>query len=55
MEKRLAPKGLQIVGVHTPEFEHEKVRSNIAAKIKEFKLSHPVMIDNDFSYLVLLH
>ena len=50
MEARLAPKGLQIIGVHTPEFEHEKIKSNIEAKIREFGLHHPVMIDNDFSY-----
>lgn len=50
MEKRLRDKGLQVIGVHTPEFENEKVKENIMAKIKEFKLSHPVMIDNDFSY-----
>ncbi len=50
MEKRLKPQGLQIVGVHTPEFEHEKVKANIIKKIDEFDLHHPVMIDNDFSY-----
>jgi len=50
MEARLAPQGLQIIGVHTPEFEHEKIKSNIEAKIREFGLHHPVMIDNDVSY-----
>lgn len=50
MEARLEPKGLQIIGVHTPEFEHEKIRENIVNKIGEFGLQHPIMIDNDFSY-----
>ena len=50
MEARLEPRGLQVIGVHTPEFDHEKIRKNIEAKIAEFKLHHPVMIDNDFSY-----
>ncbi len=50
METRLAPQGLQIIGVHTPEFENEKIKDNIVAKVKEFGLYHPVMIDNDFSY-----
>ena len=50
MEERLEPRGLQVVGVHTPEFDHERVRKNVAAKIKEFGLHHPVMLDNDFSY-----
>ena len=50
LEQRLQPRGLQVIGVHSPEFEHEKVRANVAAKIREFQLTHPVMIDNDFSY-----
>lgn len=50
LEAELAPEGLQVIGVHTPEFAHEKVRKNVAAKIEEFMLHHPVMMDNDFSY-----
>ncbi|MGV0005955.1 MAG: redoxin domain-containing protein [Candidatus Porifericomitaceae bacterium WSBS_2022_MAG_OTU9] len=50
LEQRLAPKGLQVIGVHTPEFEHEKVRANVVAKVKEFGLDHPVMLDNEFTY-----
>lgn len=50
MEKRLAGKDFQVIGVHTPEFSHEKIRSNIEEKVKEFELHHPIMIDNDFSY-----
>ena len=50
MEARLEPQGLQIVGAHSPEFDHEKVRANVQKKIREFGLMHPVMIDNDFSY-----
>ncbi len=50
LEKRLKPEGLQIIGVHTPEFEHEKIRKNIANKALEFELHHPIMIDSDFSY-----
>jgi thiol-disulfide isomerase/thioredoxin len=50
MEERLSPEGLEVLGVHSPEFAHEKVRKNIIAKVREFSLEHPVMIDNDFSY-----
>lgn len=50
VETRYGPRGLQVIGVHTPEFEREKVRANIVEKVAEFKLPHPVMIDNDFSY-----
>ncbi len=50
MEKRLLEKNFQVIGVHTPEFENEKVRKNIEAKVKEFELHHPIMIDSDSSY-----
>ena len=50
VEKRFAKQGLVVIGVHTPEFEHEKIRANVVQKVKEFDLRHPVMIDNDYSY-----
>ena len=50
MEKRLVDKGLVVVGIHTPEFIHEKNRNTVRSKIKEFKLQHAVMIDNDMTY-----
>ena len=50
MDNRLDKENFQIIGVHTPEFENEKIRENIVAKVEEFKLHHPVMIDNDSSY-----
>lgn len=50
LEKKYENQAFQIIGVHTPEFDHEKIPANIKAKVKEFKLHHPVMIDNDFSY-----
>jgi thiol-disulfide isomerase/thioredoxin len=50
LEGRFESKGLRVIGVHTPEFAHEKVKSNVMAKIKEFGLHRPVMMDNDFAY-----
>ncbi len=50
LEKKYQNNGFQIIGIHTPEFKHEKLRSNIEHKAREFKLHHPIMIDNDFSY-----
>ncbi len=50
MENRLDMEDFQVIGVHTPEFENERVRKNIEAKVKEFELHHPIMIDNDSSY-----
>lgn len=50
VEKRYAARGLRVIGVHTPEFDHERVRDNVVAKVKEFQITHPVMLDNDHSY-----
>ncbi|MCB1865006.1 MAG: redoxin domain-containing protein [Chromatiales bacterium] len=50
MAARLEPRGLQVIGVHTPEFDREKDRGRLEAKVAEFGLHHPVMIDNDWSY-----
>lgn len=50
LEQKYQQQGLQVIGVHTPEFEHEKIRANIEKKVKQFNLHHPVMIDNNFSY-----
>jgi thiol-disulfide isomerase/thioredoxin len=50
MESRLGPKGLALLGVHSPEFPHEQERARVVAKVKEFGIAHPVMLDNDFSY-----
>ena len=50
VEKKYQPKGFQIIGIHSPEFEHEKVHANIKAKIKQFNITNPVMVDNDMGY-----
>ena len=50
LEHKLAEEPFTVVGIHTPEFSHERVRENVEAKVKEFKLRHPVMMDNEFIY-----
>ncbi len=42
-------KGLVIIGVHSPEFEFEKDSENVAKAISDFKLTYPIVQDNDFS------
>jgi cytochrome c biogenesis protein CcdA/thiol-disulfide isomerase/thioredoxin len=42
------PKGLVIVGVHTPEFAFEHVTSNVRAAVKRLAIPYPVMQDNDY-------
>lgn len=50
LEERFGPKGLEVVGIHSPEFKRERKREAVQAKIREFGLDHPVMMDNDFAY-----
>ncbi|HEX3647131.1 MAG TPA: cytochrome c biogenesis protein DipZ [Pseudonocardiaceae bacterium] len=41
--------GFEIIGVHTPEFAFEHVRSNISAQAKALGVHYPVAIDNDYA------
>lgn len=50
LEVQLAERDFEVIGVHAPEFDHERERDRVAAKVEEFGLEHPVMLDNDFSY-----
>ena len=45
---KYADHGLVIVGVHSPEFEFEKLRENVVRAIAEHNLAYPVAQDNDF-------
>jgi cytochrome c biogenesis protein CcdA/thiol-disulfide isomerase/thioredoxin len=40
--------GLVIIGVHTPEFAFEHVESNVAAALKQFGITYPVVLDNEY-------
>ncbi|MDP3180022.1 MAG: redoxin domain-containing protein, partial [Spirochaetaceae bacterium] len=44
-----SPEGLVIVGAHSPEFEFEKSRSNVAWAMKSLGIEWRVVQDNDFS------
>lgn len=50
LETRYGARGFGILGVHTPELPQERVRANVVQKLSEFKITHPVMLDNDYSY-----
>ena len=45
---KYADKGLKIVGVHTPEFEFEKLTENVVRSAGEYGLGWPIAQDNDF-------
>lgn len=42
-------KGLVIIGLHTPEFEFEKVYQNVLEATKRLEIKYPVVLDNDYS------
>lgn len=54
VEDKYGPEGLKVIGIHSPEFAHEQERPRLEAKVEEFGLEHPVMMDNDFRYWKLL-
>jgi thiol-disulfide isomerase/thioredoxin len=41
--------GLQIIGVHTPEYAFEHVASNVAAGAKRLGITYPVALDNNYT------
>lgn len=40
--------GLEIVGIHTPEFEFEKKYNNVKKELDKHKIKFPVVLDNDY-------
>ena len=41
--------GFEVIGVHSPEFSHEREIENVKRYMKEHDIRFPVPIDNDFS------
>jgi len=41
--------GLVVLGVHTPEFEFEKDVGNVRESVKEYGVTYPVALDNDYA------
>jgi thiol-disulfide isomerase/thioredoxin len=46
---RYAKDGLVVIGVHSPEFDFEKVHSNVAAAVKKLGVDYPVALDDDMT------
>lgn len=42
-------KDLEIIGVHTPEFEFEKNIENVKMAVKKYGVKYPVVLDNDYA------
>ncbi len=47
--KKYKDMGLVIIGVHTPEFEFEKNSDNVGRAVKDFKLTYPIVQDNNYA------
>lgn len=45
-DKQFAGRGVEVIGVHTPEFAHERDPKNVAQHIKQLGITYPVLLDN---------
>ena len=41
-------RGLVVIGVHSPEFDHERVLKNVQAYVREHGIQYAVAIDNEY-------
>ncbi|MDP3771933.1 MAG: redoxin domain-containing protein [bacterium] len=47
--KKYRAAGLEIVSIHTPEFDFEKDRANVVSAVKKYGIEYPVVQDNDYA------
>jgi thiol-disulfide isomerase/thioredoxin len=45
-QAEFGPHGLQVIGIHTPEFGFERARRNVEDSVREFGIRYPVGQDN---------
>lgn len=46
-QKKFAKRGVEIIGVHTPETDEEKITSNVTREVKKLGITYPVLIDKN--------
>jgi thiol-disulfide isomerase/thioredoxin len=46
--ERFAGEGLVVIGVHTPELDHERDLANVKRHLAEQRVTWPVLVDNGF-------
>lgn len=49
LDKQYRRSGLQIIGVHTPEFAFEREPANVRRAVTSFGIEYPVALDNNYS------
>ena len=54
-QTRYAKDGLVIVGVHSPEFDFEKIHHNVTAAVKKLHVNYPVVFDDDMAIWNAFH
>lgn len=47
-DTRYRERGLTIIGVHSPESEHEKQTANVRREVRSLGISYPVVTDNNY-------
>lgn len=50
VDVRYGPRGLRLIGVHTPEFAHEREKEEVRRHAEEHGLSWPHLLDADHGY-----
>ncbi|HVF10097.1 MAG TPA: peptide-methionine (R)-S-oxide reductase MsrB [Abditibacteriaceae bacterium] len=46
LQTKFEKQGVTIIGVHTPEFDHERDPKNVARRVKELGITYPILIDS---------
>ena len=46
--KKYHDQGLEVVGVHTPEFRFEQKRENVEQEVAKYGIDYPVALDNEY-------
>lgn len=49
LEAKYRDQGFVAIGVHTPEFPHEKVESNVRSQVRLLEIVYPVVMDNHYA------
>ena len=44
-QKQFSKRGVEIIGVHTPETDSERLADNVIRKLRERRLAWPVLLD----------
>jgi thiol-disulfide isomerase/thioredoxin len=47
--EKYSENGLEIIGIHTPEFDFEKDINNVQNAVNEADIKYPVVLDNDYA------